>query len=208
MTQSAVIPLFPSRVRRAFSGDDAALVQAIRSNETAAAAELFDRYGGYIQRVLTNILGFDAEVPDLLQEVFTRALGSIHSLNDGARLKAWLVSIAVFTARGCIRSRTRRRWLGLLPPQRMDEMGAPGVSDEIREALRCTYDLLTRLPADERIAFTLRHVNGMELAALAEVSGVSLATIKRRLTRARTRFLALARHQPALHVWLEEARHD
>lgn len=207
MSRSAVIPLFSAgSQRRPFSGDDAELVEAIRRGDGAGATELFERYGGHIQRVLANILGYDSELADLLQDVFVRALGSIHTINDGAKLKAWLTSIAVFTARGCIRARRRRRWLGLATPQQLSRHAAPRISEELQEAVRCTYEILQRLPADEQIAFTLRHVNGMQLTELAATCGVSLATIKRRLAKARARFTALARHSPALRGWLME--HD
>jgi RNA polymerase sigma-70 factor (ECF subfamily) len=201
--------LFSAAARRhRFQGSDLELVDAIREGHTAGAGELFDRYGPHIQRVLANIMGFDPDLADLLQEVFVRALGSIHSLNDGAKLKAWLTSIAVYTARGCIRARCRRRWLGLATPEQVDGLSSPDVPQEVREALRCTYDVLARLPANERIAFTLRHVNGMELTEVAEACGVSLATIKRRLVKARQRFTTLARHRPALRSWLEEGDDD
>ena len=204
MSRSAVIPLFPATGRRRqFSGDDSELVEAIRSGSTTGAAELFDRYGEHVQRVLTNVLGYDRELADLLQEVFVRALGSIHTISDGAKLKAWLTSIAVFTARGCIRARCRRRWLGLATPQQLSRHSAPRVDEEVREAVRCTYEVLARLPANERIAFTLRHVHGMELVELAAACGCSLATVKRRLVKARKRFTTLARHRPALRSWLE-----
>jgi len=201
MVMSVVVPL---RRPGSPTGDDVALVQALREGHPAATAELFDRYGGHVQRVLVHVLGYDPELADLLHEVFTRALANVASLNDGSKLKAWLTSIAVFTARGCIRSRTRRRWLGLSPPSQLEGHGAPSVPAEVREAVRCTYEVLDRLSTDERVVFTLRHVHGLELAELAEAMGVSLATVKRRLARAQKRFVALARHAPALAPWLEE----
>jgi RNA polymerase sigma-70 factor (ECF subfamily) len=206
MSHSAVIPLFPTTLRHkgGFEGDDAALVAALRSGDPAARAALFDRYGEHVQRVLINIMGFDTELADLLQEVFARALSSINTLSDGGKLKAWLASIAVFTARGCIRSRRRRRWLGFAPPERLNRCTAPSVSEEVREAVRSTYEVLSTMPADERIVFSLRHIAGLELTELAETCDVSLATIKRRLAKARKRFVALARHRPALRSWLEE----
>ena len=70
------------------------------------------------------------------------------------------------------------------------------------EALRATYAVLEKLPADERIAFALRFVEGLELTQVAEACAVSLATIKRRLAKAEARFLALAGRQPALEPWL------
>jgi RNA polymerase sigma-70 factor (ECF subfamily) len=203
VSRSIVIPLF-SAGRPRFAGDDAALVTAIRDGQAGCTAELFDRYGAHVQRVLANILGFDHELADLIQEVFARALASLNSLNDGAKLKAWLTTIAVFTARGCIRARTRRRWLGLATPAQIGQQPAPRVPEEVREALRSTYEVLEQLPSNERIAFTLRYVHGLDLTDLAEACGVSLATIKRRLAKARHRFMTLARHRPALRVWVEE----
>jgi RNA polymerase sigma-70 factor (ECF subfamily) len=64
--------------------------------------------------------------------------------------------------------------------------------------------LLGRLPSDERIAFALRHIEGMELGRLAEACGVSLATIKRRLARAEQRFARAAARDEVLKRWLEE----
>ena len=81
--------------------------------------------------------------------------------------------------------------------------GAPGIDDEVLDAYRRTYLLLDRLPADERIAFALRYIEGMELAQVAVVCDVSLATIKRRLGRAEQRFTAGARGDAVLCRWLE-----
>jgi RNA polymerase sigma-70 factor (ECF subfamily) len=50
------------------------------------------------------------------------------------------------------------------------------------------YALLQTMPADDRIAWTLRHVERHRLEAVAELSECSLATAKRRISRAQ-RFL-------------------
>ena len=49
-----------------------------------------------------------------------------------------------------------------------------------------------------RLLFVLRHVEGLELTELAEVVGCSLATVKRRLSRADQRFRAITRNDPVL----------
>ena len=58
---------------------------------------------------------------------------------------------------------------------------------------------------DDRLhgTFALRHVDGMELTAVAAACGVSLATIKRRLSRAQKTFVRLAAENDALSPWLE-----
>jgi hypothetical protein len=42
------------------------------------------------------------------------------------------------------------------------------------------------------------------LAAIAEATGVSMSTVKRRVKRAEREFVTLARQYDALRVWLEQ----
>ncbi len=193
-----------SNVRRlGFVGDDLALADALKQGHPGAPAELFERYGNHIQRVLVNVMGVDQELPDLLQETFARAFKNAGQLEDGARLKAWLTRIAVFTARGCIRSRGRKRWLRYFSPETMPETRARVTSMEDREAVKSTYKALDAMPADLRVPFTLRYMQGMSLKEVAAACEVSLATIKRRLAKADKRFISIASREPALQSWLE-----
>jgi RNA polymerase sigma-70 factor, ECF subfamily len=188
----------------AFVGDDVALVHGLCSGNPAAQAALFDRYASHVRRVLLRVLGMDGELGDAVHDVFVQALGSVGELRDAAALKAWITSIAVFTARGRIRRRRRRRWLRLVAPADLPEQEISGPSAELSEAVRCTYAVLDRLPAEERIAFALRFIDGMELTEVALACGCSLATIKRRLARAGQLFFAEARRHPALASYVAD----
>src|SRR5262249_4720499 len=157
---------------------------------------LYDRFAPHVQRVLCRVLGFDRDLADLHHDVFVRALGSLDGLRDPSALKAWITSIAVFTARTAIQRRVRGRWLSFLDHDELPEVEAVVASGEVNEALRATYALLDKLPADERIAFALRFIDGMELTEVADACGVSLATIKRRLARAEESFARRARAHP------------
>lgn len=182
---------------------DAALVGAIRGGRTAARKVLFDRYGGDVERVLYRIMGPDPEITDLLQDVFVAALGSIDQLRNPDALRGWLTGIAVRKGRKCIQRRQRWRFVQLVAPAELPEREALLPSAEVSEALRRTYALLEKLPADERVAFALRHIDGMELTDVAAACEVSLATIKRRLSRAHAAFTALAAEDPLLCEWLQ-----
>jgi len=187
-----------------FVGDERALVEALRSRHPGAVAVLYERHAGAVLRTLRSALGPDADLPDLVQEVFIRALDSIAQLDDHERLRGWLSSIAVFTARALIRRRARRKWLSLFSPQRTaPDVQAPA-SSEARFALREVYALLDELPVDERMAFALRIIDGLTLPEGAEACGVSLATFKRRLARAERAFVQAAESRPLLSPWLKE----
>lgn len=186
-----------------FTGDDAALVHAFRRGDPGARAALYQRHADHVHRVLYRILGFDRELADLHHDVFVRALGSLSKLEDPSTLKGWLTIIAVHVAQSAIASRQRRRWLWFLPPEELPEVASASPSGEVLDALQATYVVLNTLPAEERVAFALRFIDGMELTEVAAACATSLATIKRRLARASDRFEAEARKHPVLEPWLE-----
>jgi RNA polymerase sigma-70 factor, ECF subfamily len=181
---------------------DEGIVHGLKNGDREAAAQLFDRYAEHLRRVLVRVLGPDPEIPDLLQDVMVAALGSINRLDDARALRAWLTRIAVFTARVRIRRRTRWRFLRFVAPEELPEQGVEPHDAPASETLRATYRVLEKLDSDERIAFALRFLHGMELTEVAHAASVSLATIKRRLSRAQLRFQELARSEPSLDDWL------
>jgi RNA polymerase sigma-70 factor (ECF subfamily) len=163
-------------------------------------AVIVERYGPYLERLLGRMVGWDPELPDLLQDVFLQAFLCLGDLKNPAALKGWLGRIAIFTARAWIRKRKLRRgWLRVLAPEELPETNAVVPEPEVIEALQHTHCVLDALPEDERLAFVLRFVDGMKLREVARLSGVSLSTVKRTLTRAEKRFLAVTRRDPLLY---------
>ena len=77
-----------------FVGDDAALVQALRAGHPGAAAVFYDNHAARVRMTLRSTLGPDDDIPDLLQEVFIRALDQIGTLREVDRLASWLTTIA------------------------------------------------------------------------------------------------------------------
>lgn len=197
---SVVRELHPRTANRAAT-TDALLVAEIRNGSTAAAGMFFDRYGSHVERLIWSLLGPEPEAEDVLHEIFVRALEGIESVEDPSRLKSWLTGITVYTAREWIRRRTRRRWLRFV--EELPDSPMPVASEEINEATRCTYDVLSSMSADDRVFFSLRFIEGMELSEVALACDVSVSTAKRRLKDAEKHFIARAKRHEALLPWLE-----
>jgi RNA polymerase sigma-70 factor (ECF subfamily) len=196
--EAVVLPFAPP-------SDNAALVALLRADDRAAKAAFFRRYARRVERIITHTIGYDSELPDILQEVFARALASIHRLKDPVALDAWLSRVAALTTRQVLRNRARRAWVRRFVDSAEEEYYDPvdaGPDVEGRRALRAVYAVLGGMSVDERLAFALRHIDGMKLTEVAEACEVSLPTIKRRLARAEQRFLARARNYPALAQWV------
>jgi RNA polymerase sigma-70 factor (ECF subfamily) len=200
-TVSVVRELRPGLVERS----DAEIVGALRGGTNAAAVTLFDRHARHVERLLFSLLGPEPDAEDLLHEVFLRAIEGIGDLEAPAKLRSWLTGITVHTAREHIRKRVRRRWLSFVAEvPEPTPMPARTATEEVTEATRCTFEVLHGMSPDDRVIFSLRFIEGMEMAEIAMACDVSLSTAKRRLKDAERHFLARARRLPALEPWIEE----
>jgi RNA polymerase sigma-70 factor (ECF subfamily) len=189
--------------------DDArSVAEGLRHGDPSAAAALYDNYAPYIRRILARILGVhSAELDDCLQETFTNAFFRAAQLRNADFLKTWLTRIAICSAIDQLRKKKRERWLRFMAPEDLPDPQIPPHRLEDTEALRAVYQLLERMPAKERVPFTLRQLEKMPLADIAEVTGVSLATTKRRIGAATARFESLAERCAPLESWLNEQGH-
>ena len=180
------------------------MIDALRAGHPGAAAVFYDRYAASVHRTLQSVLGRDAEIPDLLQDVFIRAIDRIGELEHLDQVRSWLTTIAVFTARAHIRRQARRKWLFLFSPDQTKQK-PPGAA-VVRCAARAARDLSDARHAARERAHRVRAAlhRGLTLPEAAAAAGISLATFKRRLSRAEKRFVERVRKRPLLEQWLQE----
>lgn len=146
--------------------------------------QVYARHAGYVAGLVGRILGRNHEVPDVVQEVFLIAHRRLRDVRDPTSLRAWLGRIAAREASR--RLRWRRVRLFLQPARAVDaDMVAAGDRDpEVRPLVALLYAHLDRLPARDRIPWVLRNLLGEPLDSVAELSGCSLASAKRRIAAA------------------------
>lgn len=165
----------------------AALVTRALENDRWAADALYRRHAPDVFRVATLLLGRSAEVDDVVQDAFVKALQSLEALRDRASFGGWVVRIAANLARSRLRRRGLFRRLGLDRGEEdvsFEDLATPDVSVERRAELARIGAAVRAMPADLRVAWTLRRVEGWALAEIAEAVDASLATVKRRVAAA------------------------
>jgi RNA polymerase sigma-70 factor (ECF subfamily) len=177
---------------------DARLVEGAAAGDRDAIAAVWDRYSSMVRSVLRSALGPDHAVEDLVQEVFLGFLVSAKSVTNGAALRSYLISIATRQAALEIRRRKVRRWVTLSVSGELPERPHAPEDMEGRSVLRAFYRVLDRLSSRRRLAFVLRHVEGLELLETALALGVSESTARRELDKATRQLHALAQREPAL----------
>jgi RNA polymerase sigma-70 factor, ECF subfamily len=182
---------------------DAQLVVDVARGDRNALGVVWDRYSGLVRSVLFGAVGPDTGAEDLLQEVFLAFHRGAGNIRDGSALRGYLVQVAVRLAALELRRRKIRRWVGLSATGDVPDVPTAPADVEGRESLRALHRVLEQLGARPRLAFVLRHVQGMELQEVAAALRISESTVRRELVRARQRLASLARREPALTPYFE-----
>jgi RNA polymerase sigma-70 factor, ECF subfamily len=166
MLTSASLRLVPPRMLDA--APESALERAFRAHAPQVAT------------VALRILGRHEEADDLVQDVFMKAGRWLSKLNDPSTVRAWLMKVTVRLAWRRLRMRRWRVALGMDGSYDYAEVARSGqLSPEDTAFLGEVYRILDRMPVRERLAWSLRHVDGEGLEDIAERCGCSLATAKR-----------------------------
>jgi RNA polymerase sigma-70 factor, ECF subfamily len=144
---------------------------------------LFSHHAGYVARMAARMLGRDdADVDDVVQEVFFTALPRLGRIHSAEAARPWLMTVTVRTVGRVLR---RRKWRRLfLGENSAAEIPATGITAEQRVLLARIYRTLDEMETGSRIAWILRHVEGERLEDVADACGCSLATAKRRIAAA------------------------
>ena len=179
---------------------DSALVAGIAGKQEWAAAALWARYGTLVYRIAERGLGSPHEAEDMTQDVFLCLFKKIGGLRDANALRSFVVSVTIRTLKWWLRKRRIRQSTCLTETGVLPEV--TGRSVDLDQALRRFYRLLDKLNVDDRIVFVLRRVDGMELKEVAQATGYSLATVKRRLCRVDAELLRLMEGEPVLVTFL------
>ena len=182
---------------------DGDLVRRALDGDRWAEDALYRRHARPIAGLVTRLLGSRQDVEDVVHDAFVHAFSKLDRLREPDAFRGWLGRIAITQVRRVIRRRRLARTLGLLPHEddgALEQLAGKAVPPEVRAELAVVDGILRRLPADQRIAWMLRVVEGHRLEDVAELAGCSLATAKRRIAAAQKKMDAV------IDVSLEEGR--
>jgi RNA polymerase sigma-70 factor, ECF subfamily len=167
--------------------EDGELVARALGGESWAEEMLFRRHVRAVSATATRLLGDPEEAQDVVQESFALAFERLRDLRDPRAFKGWLLTIAVSRVHRVFRKQRIARLFGLGSDRGLAELASETVAPDVRAELALLDVHLRRLPARERIAWMLKHVEGLELTEVAAACDCSLATAKRRIASAQAR---------------------
>jgi RNA polymerase sigma-70 factor, ECF subfamily len=169
------------------------VVEAIRTGDPHAMAELVRAQGRWVRAVVFGVLGRTDELDDVCQKVWILVWRECRKLDDPGRWRSWLYRIARNAATDALRSGQRRKRLQGAPGAGGDmlnlrpagERSEPQSEVLAKEQHQAMLDAIAELPELYREPFVLKHVEGWSYAEIAEVLGLPTDTVETRLVRAR-----------------------
>ena len=166
---------------RAESVED--LVRLAQEGDDRAFEEVYRRTVERIYAVCLRMCGDAEEASELVQDVFVRAWERLRSFRGDALFTTWLHRLAVNHVLQERRSRGRRASREVAAPDlerfgRAAVRAMPGTRIDLERAIAA-------LPPKARRVLVLRDVEGYKYDEIAEMTGVSLGTVKAQIHRAR-----------------------
>src|SRR5215470_16723441 len=175
--------------------EEAALIQRVRDGENELFYELIRPYERRVYSAAMAILRNPADAEDVTQEAMLKAFRHIRQFRAEARFSTWLIQIAVNEAR----MRRRKERPDLMEPiaDKRDDEGnytprdiadwreIPSESLERKEIREKLAEALSSLGEIYREVFVLRDMQHLSIEETAQALGISTASVKTRLLRAR-----------------------
>lgn len=166
-----------------------------------AFRELMRRYQPLVDRLLYHLAPDWQDRHDLAQEVWIRVYRHLPRLQDPLKFRSWLGRITTNLFYDELRKRKRHRPMISLDatiPMHNGEMDwelpttVPGPEENLttQEFYDQLHHAVQDLPEVFRQTILLREIQGLSYEEIAELTGVSLGTVKSRIARARARLQA------------------
>jgi RNA polymerase sigma-70 factor (ECF subfamily) len=174
--------------------DELELIAQSQRGDLQAFNQLVLKYQTTVYNLAYRILGDGDAAADATQDAFVSAYKAIARFRGGS-FKAWLLRIVTNASYDQLRVKQRR------PTESLDDMLVePDHDITLRDDAESPEDFALRqelglaiqdglggLPPDQRVVLILSDIEGMSYEEIADVTRVSLGTVKSRLSRARSK---------------------
>jgi len=183
-----------------FRAQESALIQELKAGSEDAYAWLVGEFHHPVYSLVYRILTDPADAADTTQDVFLKVFRGMKHFHGESSLKTWIYRIAIHEA-----SNRRRWWFRHKSKETPVEPAATGsewssepaaaaLTDRHKSPFETVADHeiqarveqeLRNVPEPYRTAVVLRDIEDLSYEQIAEITQVSLGTVKSRITRGR-----------------------
>lgn len=168
------------------------VVQKIVSGETELFEIIIRRHNSSLYKIGRSYGYSHEDSQDLMQDAYIDAFTHLMAFENRSSLKTWLLKIMLHK---CYHKKQKWNFRNITAAELTDasvplfsDRGQTDTSNLVmnRELNFVVEQALHRIPMDYRIVFTLREINGLNVAETAESLNITESNVKVRLNRAKT----------------------
>jgi RNA polymerase sigma-70 factor (ECF subfamily) len=175
---------------------DSRLIRRVHDGNADAFYELVRPYERAVFLAALSIVRNEADAEEVAQEAILKAFKGLSRFRQGAKFSTWLIQITINEAKMKLRKDRRHLYESMDEGQQNDECDyipkdfadwreIPSEALERRELREALTKALESLPGKYRTVLILRDVQHLSINETAKALGLSEASVKTRLSRAR-----------------------
>jgi RNA polymerase sigma-70 factor, ECF subfamily len=155
------------------------MLDAITSGDRSALTNLYIGYYGYLAHFLSQFIGSDNGVGDVVNDTFMTIWETARGLPFESKVSVWIFRIAHQHASRFMGCHTPRR---LASREREGQPRDPGTETKPHRSLLLA---LRRLPTEQRVVLTLCYRMGYSAREIASITDSQVETVELRMFQAR-----------------------
>jgi len=170
---------------------DVELIQKIVKGEIKLYEIVIRRYNPYLYKIGRSYNYNHEDTQDLMQDTFVDAFFNLSKFEYRSAFKTWMIKIML---NNCFRK--RQKWSSknivaininekstpMFPNRQSTDTYKTVINGELNSVIE---NALLEIPLDYRMVFSLREINGLNVAETADTLSISESNVKVRLNRAK-----------------------
>ena len=170
------------------------LIEQLKQGDETAFKTIVETWQDMVYNTALGIVQNPEDAEDIAQEVFVQVYESIHSFKGEAKFSTWLYKITVTKTMDHLRRKKRKKRFAFVqslfgandeiahdPP----DFHHPGVALDKKETAAELFKAIDQLPENQKIAFTLNKLEGLNYQEVSEIMNTTVPSIESLLHRAK-----------------------
>ncbi|HNQ27188.1 MAG TPA: sigma-70 family RNA polymerase sigma factor [Aquaticitalea sp.] len=171
---------------------EAELINRILNGDKPLYEIIVRRFNSYLYKVGRSYNYNHEDTQDLMQDTYVDAFKNLSQFERRSNFKTWIIRIML---NNCYRKKQKFSYKNEFANETINENVTPMFSNSDNNTQKEIHSLelgniietsLSKLPEDYRMVFSLREINGLNVAETAEMLNISESNVKVRLNRAKT----------------------
>ena len=170
------------------------LIEQLKRGEETAFKTIVETWKDMVYNTSLSIVQNPEDAEDIAQEVFVQVYESVHTFKGEAKFSTWLYRITITKTMDHLRRKKRKKRFAFVqslfgagnemlhdPP----DFHHPGVKLDNKETASEVFKAINKLPENQKIAFTLNKLEGLNYQEVSEVMNTTVSAVESLLHRAK-----------------------